>query len=136
VKKLSLLFVLFIFLAIPSMAQDHKYVVPSSFKLAWELTPETLQTEIFLVKEGESRTDLEALLYMATEPGVMLADITLPESGVWIIGMRSFEIVHDYKNTSRTIWTDIDADHMLNGETFVMILVEPIDPPSNVGVVQ
>jgi len=133
-KKLFVLFMLLVFLAVPAMAQDMKYVVPSGFKVAWEVYPEDLQTEIFLVKQGEVRDDLDALLYMVTEPGIVEADIFLPEPGTWILGMRSMEMIEDYKHTSITIWTDVDADHMQNGETFVVLMVEPINPPTNVGV--
>ena len=135
-KKIFVLCLLFSWLVLPVQAQDHKYVVPTGFKVAWEVTPEDLQTEIFLAKQGEVRDDLDALLYMTTEPGIIEADIYLPEPGLWVLGMRSMEMVEDYKHTSRTIWTDVDADHMHNGETWVVIQVAPIDPPANVGVIK
>jgi hypothetical protein len=118
------------------MAQDQQIIIPGGVTMAWDVyeNVETTQTDIYMVKVGESKEGLEP--FMTTEAGVNQANIFFAEPGIYTLGFQAFEIIEDYRNESRIVWTDVDAEAMKDGETMIFLRVAPVNPPTGIEVVQ
>ena len=133
-KKILFALVFVCLLAVTVLAQDREIVTSSGVTMAWDNYDDQFQaqTNIYIVKFGESKDEVEPSI--TTEAGVLQADIHLDEPGVYTLGFQSFEIIEGQRFESRIVWTDVDADAMLHGET--MVFRKTIGPPENIRIIQ
>jgi hypothetical protein len=132
-KKILFVFVFVCLMVAPALAQDLEIVTSSGVTMAWDNYDDQFQaqTNIYIVKFGESKDEVEPSI--TTDAGILQADIHFAEPGVYTLGFQSFEIVEGQRFESRIVWTDVDADAMLNGETMVF---RKIGVPKNIRIVQ
>lgn len=121
-------------LAITALAQDQEIVTSGGVTMAWDNYDDQLQaqTNIYIVKFGESKDEVEPSII--TEAGVLQADIYFDAPGTYVLGFQSFEITDGEKHESLIVWTDVDVQAMLHGETMVFIRV--LASPKNLRIAQ